>query len=1406
MKVFKLIPPFILTLLLSAGVNHAQTEQIKFERISVEQGLSQNTVHCMLQDRRGFLWFGTNDGLNRYDGHNFVVFRHNLADSHSISNNTIRAIIQDTAGALWIGTEAGGLNKYDPRTGRFVHWINAPDNPHSLSHNHVTSLVQDRTGVLWIGTHRGLNRFNQEMGRFDHWRCEPGRSSSLSHDIISTLLEDKNGAIWIGTESGLNRFDPQTARFRFARWLHEPGNPRSLSDSHILALHQDSSGTLWIGTYTGGLNRFDHETGEFSHWMNEPGSSLSLSHNMVNAIFEDCYGMLWLGTRGGGLNRFDRTAGTFTHWATKPGDPITLSNNDVMSIYEDRSGALWIGNFGGGLNKLDREKQKFSHCLHDAESLEGDLVYAILEDRLGMLWVGTKDGGLIQSDRTQRKFTYFRHQAGNPNSLSHNFIRDIYEDGSGAFWIATRGGGLNRLDRQTGKFRYWRHEPNNPRSLSHNEVFCIYEDRWGFLWLGTYAGLNRFDPKTETFTHWGYDPDNPRGLSNSLVWSIIEDRSGELWLGTNGGGLNLFNPQTETFHHWANKPGDAKSLSNNHVIVVFKDRAGRLWLGTYGGGLNEFERETGTFTAYRERDGLASDFIFGILEDDDGYLWLSTTHGLSRFHPAAKTFKNFDVHDGLQSNEFELGACFKSACGELFFGGNNGLSAFHPKDIEDNPYLPPVVLTDFQIFNRSVGFGPGSPSRNSISETSDLTLSYKANVFSFEFAALCYNSPEKNQYAYKMEGFDKNWIYCGNRRNVTYTNLDPGQYVFRVKAANHDGVWNEQGTAITLTITPPFWRTWWAYALYTFVFVVGMFGIIKGRVRYLEKRTRTLEKAVAERTAQVAAQAEKLKEVDRMKSGFFANISHEFRTPLTLIQGPLEQMLAGEALSHPQATYRIMLNNTRRLLQLINQLLDLSKLESGSMKLRARRENIATFLKCLVMSFASLAESRKLTLSCSAEENIELYFDPDYLEKIFNNLIANAIKFTPPGGSVKVAVTVIDGLKQPPSATATASASLIEISVRDTGIGIPAAYLPHIFDRFYQVDNSHTREHGGTGIGLALVKELVELHAGAITVQSEVGVGTEFRVRLPLGEAHLKANDIVETCHADRQPADNGRLSEFFIQTDDPNSESSLEANTPPTDNDKTIILIVEDHPEVRSFIRGRLPAYQVIEAADGREGMRAALEIIPDLIICDVMMPKLDGCKLCRLLKNDERTSHIPIILLTAKAGENSKLEGLETGADDYLIKPFNARELQARVKNLIDLRRKLREHFRQEWILQPSKIVANSMDQEFMQRVLIVVEKHLDEEEFSVEVLAGEVGMSRTQLHRKLNALTNQSASLFIRSIRLQRAADLLKQKAGTVSEIAYRVGFNSPTYFAKCFKEHFGYSPVELKKNGSTDDLTI
>jgi len=955
-------------------------------------------------------------------------------------------------------------------------------------------------------------------------------------------------------------------------------------------------------------------------------------------------------------------------------------------------------------------------------------------------------------------------------------IWEFIEGNNGVYWGASTQGLISR-EPNTGQVTLFEHSPDNPAGLPQREIYHVFEDREGEIWVMTENYLSHFkDPEQGIFKNYRFNP--AESVREQIRPVITEDRSGNFWIGT-AIGLLHFDRISESFRHYSHDPSDTTSLNNNLIKSIQPDPEHpdkRLWIGTTA-GLSRFDIQSEQFTRYTTAHGLPNNVIYAILPDDSGYLWVSTNRGLSRFDPDTMDFRNYNVHDGLQSNEFNTGAYFRSSSGELFFGGISGLNYFYPEKVTDNPNPPEIALTGFKIDDREITYQNSSGILGApVPFVNNIQVNHNDDVLTFRFAALDYSAPEKNQYAYKLEGLSENWVELGNYASAIFTNIPHGEYILRIKASNNDGVWNEAGIGIGLIVTPPWWQTWWAYFIYVILFLAAGYSLR----RYELKRYHLKNQLELDRV-----QIESLQKLDHLKSQFFANISHEFRTPLTLILGQIENVLTSDMDRKEKRKLEMATKNANRLLTLINQLLDLSKLEAGKMEVNKKQHNIVSFLKSLLYSFETLAESKEITLVFDSESDwIPVMFDTEKLERVFLNLITNAFKFTDPGGEIGMKVKKI-------------SAKKVEIRVKDTGIGIPEDRIHNIFDRFYQVDSASTRLYEGTGIGLALVNEFVKLHNGDIEVQSKFGddsedrqSGTEFIIRLPVGHIDSKH----ETGNEPHK-----------ISSYDPNSGISQSISRPadlnllPSNLDREILLIVEDNAEVREFIREQLEDdYRILEAENGLRGIELSREEIPDLIISDLMMPEMDGYDFCEHIRNDEKTSHIPVIMLTAKAGLENKLKGLETGTDAYLTKPFKVKELQVRVRKLIQQRQELRDQFSESGLIRTSNITDDSIEKAFLEKAINVVENNFSNEQFNVQKFSDALNMTSSQLNRKLHALLEQSAIQFIIAVRLQHAAELLKHKNKTIAEISYEVGYNDQAYFTRVFKKQFGMSPSEFRKD--------
>ncbi|RPI75774.1 MAG: hybrid sensor histidine kinase/response regulator [Ignavibacteriales bacterium] len=1375
------------------------SQEVRFKHLTINNGLSQNAVFAILQDHKGFMWFGTKDGLNRYDGYSFRVYQHNSFDSTSISDNYISFLFEDSHGTFWIGTLSGGLNRFKRESDTFEHIHYNLSSSLNINESEILSIAEDSYDHLWIGTRgEGLFRlsFNKDkISGSKQFLQNNNEVNSLSNNVISALCVDSEGTLWVGTENGLNKYIPSNESFlRYEINTKNPEAPYSPLEKSISGIYESSEKELWLGSLSG-IVKFDRRSGTYKLYPHQY-EIFRYGWGNIKNIIEDFSGKLWLATPGM-LMSFDPATNSYEYFKNDPLNSQSISYNSISSGYVDKTGILIFGTSGMGINFYDPKANRFSTLYRKKEPssrITGFSIRSILDEGNGFVYISTDI--LYRWNRKTGELKSYETSSNNLDAFGNTGPWSIIKSSDGKLWTATTEG-LYMVDPRKENIKQYKFNPVNPNGLPQKGIYTVFEDNEKKIWIATENYLSRLiNGEDGTFQNFRYQ--SGPAYNEQVRPVIYQDKKGIFWLGTKDG-LVRFDYQNSKFKTFRNDPKNPSSINNNLIKSLCPDPfqpENFIWIGTAGGGLNRFNVEEETFIHFTERDGLPNNVVYGILPDEAGNLWLSTNKGLSKFNPQTNAFRNYDVRDGLQSNEFNTGAYFKSKTGEMFFGGINGLNYFFPDKIKDNPFKPHLVFTSLKVGDRIISTKDSSGIlHKTISETEKIILPYDYEVVTFEFASLDYSSPEKNQYAYKLKNFNDNWIYPGSVRTATYTNLSPGEYIFHVKGSNNDGIWNEEGIKLTLIITPPWWNTWWAYILYGILFISGLYWIRRYELNRINlKNQLKLEKV----------ETDTLRKLDHVKSNFFANISHEFRTPLTLILGQVESVMSSGIEIKEKTKLQVANRNARRLLTLINQLLDLSKLEAGSMELKAEQHNIVSFLKSLFFSFESLAESKKITLKFESEfENIPVVFDPDKMEKVFYNLVSNAFKFTE-SGEIRIIINLpvsrhsVPTLSGSESRSAIADAkqmlkqvqhekspSFVEIIIKDTGIGISSDRLSNIFDRFYQVDSSSTREHEGTGIGLALTKELVDLHKGKITVNSREGEGTEFIITFPLGDlSKEKAELSMEESHSG-----NNEISET-------NPASGI---TYPESEKKEIILIVEDNSDVRSYIREQLEMdYQVIEASNGEDGISKAQSGIPDLIVTDVMMPKMDGYQFSKQIRGDEKTSHIPIVMLTAKAALDDKIEGLETGIDAYLTKPFSAKELRVRIKNLIYQREQLRKRFSKSTVIKPSEVSAISVDQEFLQKVIMIIEKHFDDEKFGVDPLAEEVFMSVSQLNRKLNALVDQPAGQLIRSLRLQRAADLLKQNAGSVAEICYKVGFNDQAYFSRAFKKQFGVSPSEYKNS--------
>ena len=1322
---------------------------LNFDFYSQEHGLSSNQIHSILQDKKGWMWFGTSQGACRFDGYKFTVFKSDADDSTSLKGNLVRAIFEDRKGQLWIGTENGGLNKFNREKENFQHLFSSGTQT-QLKDASVTSIHEDKVGNLWVGTDSHLYLIKGETNISE---IKP-TSLPFPTDYFRVLLSDQSGRIWLGTNHGLFVYNQKT------NTSEKINLAQSLSaNEEIWEIVMDDDGTIWVGTYANGMFSVNQATLEAKQIIIDPNNERSLT---VRSISKDKNGKYWIGTRGG-LYIYERNKGVTAHYYHEEREPKSLVNNSIQCIAHDLKGDVWIGT-RNGINFLIEERQN----IHGYKSMPGDdrylnssEIYAFWIDPKGDVWAGTESGGINILNRKTGRFRYLVPQKGNPNSLSRNCIKALMDDGRNNLWIGTFLGGLDVLNLRTESFKHYRNDPANPASLSDNRVWAFLKDSNNDIWVGTTAGLDKYNSTTDNFVHYP-------NLSQGQVNWLAEDDEHCLWIGSDI--LVVYNPKNQ----------DVVQI-NQSTRYMLQDSKKRFWLATNNEGVALYSKEKGIIRYFTEKNGLANNQTLAILEDNDHFLWISTTNGLSKFDPEKERFHNFSLKNGFQNNQFTYGAAYKTKNGELLFGGISGFNVFDPAKIKSGEYFAPIVLTDLKIFNKSVKIGESKKDvlQKSISETGKIQLKYEQNSITLDFASFDYANNIGIQYSYYLENFDKDWTEPSVGRSATYTNLDPGEYTFRVKTVSIDRQESNSGPVLTIVVLPPYWQTWW-FRVILFATIAGLFYML---IAFLVNKEKLKNDLVLERM-----KAKELHELDMMKLRFYTNISHEIRTPLTLILGPLEKMKnnmlpSSEIKGHVEVMYR----NATQLHQLINQLLDFRKLESGNIKLILTSGDLVSYISEIVSSFDKFAEEKEIELKFnSLKKRIITNFDTDKVAKIMNNLLSNAFKFTGKGGKISVNLSLVfDDSTENDSLENSEENRLIEITVKDNGIGISESNLEKIFTRFFQVGEGATQT--GTGIGLALTKELVKLHNGKLFVTSKPGKGSKFTVRLPYED--LNGSESAELVHS-------------FTQKEQESVAAVAEehVNDPIVAGQK-IMLLVDDNADVRYFIKSHFSSgYNVLEAGNGIEGWDIALKTIPDIIISDVMMPDMDGFEFCRKVRKDERTSHIPILLLTALGSREHEIEGLSYGADDYITKPFDLVILQTKVENILSVRQSLKQKYTGEILLQPRNVILSSPDERFLQKAITVVEDNIDDPDLDIEKFASEIGASRMQLYRKLNALTEMTVKEFVRSIRLKRAAQLLVQKKLNISEVAYAVGFRDLSHFRKCFKQEFGMSASEyVDKHG-------
>lgn len=1347
---------FILLLCLSLS-GFGQVTQ-RYERLSTVSGLSQSTIFKILQDRRGFLWFATADGLNRYDGHSFVIYRHDPGDSNTLSGSDISTIAEDDDGNLWVSARSSGLNKIDLKTGKITRFTRGPQGIDfsSITVSSLLNVGKNRMFAAVSGI--GLLVFDTKKNIF--LPAESELRNSWVKEVVR-FYKHSNGSIWLGTKSG--QLISYVGNHNFIPF--DFSNKTLASSYRVRALYEAKNGDLFVGTEGKGLFRFNPQNQRFKSEFFLASDPLS-RQNIITSLVRDAYDNLLIGTDNGVFKLQGEDFTKSQYIPSNPDPDLGISSFSVMSLFTDSNKNTWIGTWEAGLNISFFQKARFSVLRYKPNTFQGLLSNKVTSLSAGNdqgVWVGS-NVGLSFFNHKSGKLEHFVNQSvvnkfNTTTGFDVNLLQAL-EDGS--VWVTAWGRGLFHFS-----------PPNDLKSFPYRldeagmKWTAMFRDHKRLLLGSQSKGIFAFDLENKSF----YNPFgnfSSQELKNKNINSILKTDEGDIWAGTTVHGIYIYHPQTHKIEHLV-RTNLPNSLTYNHITCIKQDREKRIWVLTNGGGLHLYLGQGKGFRVFTVADGLGSNTLRGMQEDKKGDLWFTTNGGISKLDTKTLKFVNYDDADGLQGKEFIISAHAKNKQGWLFFGGVNGLNYLKSDSLRMRLDVPNVYITGLKIFNKSVSVGgENSPLSVDLPYLKTLVLQPEQSVFSLDFVALEYQRPKNNRYAFFLEGFDKEWNFVGTQRTASYTNLSPGSYVFKVKATNSDGVWSEKPVELRIEVLPPWYRTWWAYLFY----VLSIIGVIYGFMREIQIR-----EAFKTDIRLKEIEKERIRELEQIKTSFFTNISHELRTPLTLIISPIEKyFLKNNAIPKEQVgRLKSIHQNAQKLLRLINQLLDLSKIEAGKQHPIIAKHDMISQMEYILQGFETYAQQKQIQLKYEFPvKSLLVYYDSDILEKCLTNLLSNAFKHTPEDGKIGVELELdslfIDGK---------AHIRSVSIRVIDTGRGISETYLPHVFDRFYQIPDAV--QVVGTGVGLSLCRELMHLHLGEVDVKSKLGEGSAFTLTFPV---ELTAFDT--------------SWVQSLVPINLLNSVAELPA-LGTINQEKPILMVVDDHAEMRAFIGGIFESrFQIIYSDRGEDALEKAYAFLPDLVITDWMMPGMSGINLCRALRQNAKTSHIPIVILTSKSSQESQIEGMQSGADDFVSKPFNADLLEIRVNSLLEAKDRLRKNWQKQMIQQ--ELSAGKMpifEDAFLVKATQLIIDHLSDPDFDVEDLEKGLDMSKMQLYRKLKNLTSLAGNEFIRSIRLQQAKILLETSRLNISEIAYQVGFNDPAYFTRAFKKQYGRTPKSFIK---------
>ena len=1340
----------------------------RLKNISTTDGLSQSSVIAIHQDKFGQMWFGTRDGLNKYDGSHFTIYRNDVSDKFSISNNDILAIEEDNSGKIWVGTY-NGLNCYDPVSNKFTRYLHTKSNQ-TISNNAVWT-IREIGGEMWFGTSKGLTILNKKSGLFTSVFHSDEDTSTLPSNNIQSIVKTKKGEIWIGTTKGLclliNR---KGEKFAFKNY---PLNTVDLLN--VQSVIEDQNGDLWVGTKNKGLLKFDQKQKAFVSFLDT--NKYREINTDIRSLVIDNQGFLWVGA-------YD---GIYILGKDKSLQKINNSNNSngidkVKSVFMDKKGSIWIGCYYKGVNLWDISNVNFSNYNQNSKKIpmSFDVVSSIIADKNHNVYFGTEGGGITIYNTNSEAVSYINSKTGQTNK---NDIKAMCLSDDHILWIGTFSKGLSAYNTISKRIEDNRITSSLSDLLKDTGVYSL-KTEGNILWIGTFGkGLVRYNTLDKTFDILGNDNTKPVFLTNNIVRTILVDKQNYVWIGTQNGlnriPLKNFNPKKYKIQHFFY---NHTALSGDDILTLFQDSEKRIWVGTKAKGLHYFDGKKFNHIHLKVGNTVITS-IHSILQDDDKNLWISTNQGIIKYNTNRKAIVSYDQKDGLASNEFNDNSALKLASNQFYFGSPSGATFFDPTKISLNSYAPQVLITDLKIKNETIHANDKDAIlEKSVGFTQTITLDYDKANFTINFAIPNYIRSKNNQYSYRLTGLENNWTTTKNTE-ANFAIQNPGTYTFEVRGANNDGVWNQTPTTLTVIVNPAPWRSIWAFLLYGIVIGLGLYGLIwimKSKARLKQK----LELEYLE--------TKRIEENNKLKLDFFTNISHEFRTPLTLILGPLQQILADyNGTNEMYKKLLVIEGSANHLLSLINRLMDFRKLENHQVALESANGNIVKFTREIYLSFIEYAKDGGYDYKFeTSDDEILVYYDRYKLERVFYNLISNAFRYTPKGGTINIKINH--------------NQENLFIAVEDSGVGIAEEHIDKIFDLFFEVPTHNQVQKNynkGTGIGLSIVKNIVKLHKGSIDVTNKPTGGVIFTVTLPLGREHLSDSEII----TDFKISDD--VEQYAAQLEPSEIVENEDLEDLIVNEEKQTILLVEDHKVLRKFMKNLLKKdYNIIEAENGKIAFEKALKYVPNLIISDVIMPEMVGTELCSKIKENLKTSHIPVILLTSRSSLVYKFEGLESGADDYISKPFNLMEFRLRVKNLLNTTERLRIKFSSEDSFIPSEITVSSLDEELLKKAFKIVEENISNEQFDIPFFCSELGVSRTMLFLKIKAWTNCTPNEFIHEIRLKRAAQLLEQNKLTVSEISYKVGFNNPKYFSKCFQKKYGETPSQFADKFYKSSATI